>query len=455
MRLTENKRVEYNLSKVIELGEGQYIEFKESVDGKFAKEMVAFSNASGGFIYIGITDNGRINGVSVTNRLKSQIQDLARNCDPSISILLDEVDNVLIVEVKEGLNKPHSCSNGFFMRMGANSQKMTRDEILTLAIKSGKIRFDEQICSNFDWIDFDEEKFDYYLKLSGISKNLPREDILRNLRVLTSEGFTNAGILYFAKEPYKYIISSKIRCIHFSGDKRIDILDKKVVDKGIIGNIEYAINYLKERVPVRYEINKLKRDEFSEYPIAAYREAVVNAIVHFDYFLGDTIAIEKLKSSIIINNKGELLFPEEEFGKRSEARNRLLADLLARTNFMEKAGTGIRRLKDICQENKNQIIFDFTDSFLIKIESNFVTDNDVNVTDNDVNVTDNDVNVTDNREETILKLVEENKEISTAKIAERLNISRRTVLRDIEKLKQQGRIKRVGGEKSGYWEIQN
>lgn len=203
------------------------------------------------------------------------------------------------------------------MRMGANSQKMTRNEILTLAIKTGKVRFDEQICANFDWKDFDDEKFTYYLKLSGISYNLPKEEILQNLRILTDDGFTNAGALYFAKEPYKYIISSKIRCIHFNDDNRVDILDKKVVDRGIIGNIEFAINYLRELVPVRYEIKDIKRKEFPEYPIEAYREAIVNAVIHFDYFLGDTIAIEKLKSSVIINNKGELLFPKSEFGKKA------------------------------------------------------------------------------------------------------------------------------------------
>ena len=59
----------------------------------------------------------------------------------------------------------------------------------------------------------------------------------------------------------------------------------------------------------------------------------------------DTIAIEKLKNSIVINNKGELLFPESDFGKRSEARNRLLVDLLARTDFMEKAGSRAKKIK--------------------------------------------------------------------------------------------------------------
>ena len=184
-----------------------------------------------------------VSGIEITNRLKSQIQDIAYNCDPSIAVLLSEINNVLAIEIKEGLNKPYSCSSGFFMRMGANSQKMRRDEILTLAIKTGKIRFDEQICENFDWKDFDNEKFEYYLKLAHISNNIKKEEILKNLRVITSDGMTNAGILFFAKQPYKYIISSKIRCVHFNDDNRVDILDKKEVDRGIIGNIEYAINY--------------------------------------------------------------------------------------------------------------------------------------------------------------------------------------------------------------------
>ncbi len=90
----------------------------------------------------------------------------------------------------------------------------------------------------------------------------------------------------------------------------------------------------------------------------------------------DAIAIEKLKSSLVINNKGELLFPESDFGKRSEARNRLLADLLSRTDFMEKAGTGIKRVRDACDANDNKISFAFTDAFWIQIYSKHVSETD-------------------------------------------------------------------------------
>ena len=153
------------INNILQQGEGQYIEFKESLDKSLASEIVAFANASGGKIFLGINDKGKIKGINITNRLKSQIQDIARNCDPEILIKFQENKNILIIDIVEGLNKPYSCSSGFYMRMNANSQKMKRDEILKLAIKGGKIRFDEQICSIFDWKDFNEEKFFSYLKL--------------------------------------------------------------------------------------------------------------------------------------------------------------------------------------------------------------------------------------------------------------------------------------------------
>jgi ATP-dependent DNA helicase RecG len=71
-----------NIQSILELGEGQFIEFKESFDKSFQKEMVAFANASGGTIYLGISDLGILKGIEITNRLKSQIQDIAYNCDP-------------------------------------------------------------------------------------------------------------------------------------------------------------------------------------------------------------------------------------------------------------------------------------------------------------------------------------------------------------------------------------
>nr|QNO47196.1 hypothetical protein ADAEDOLL_00002 [Methanosarcinales archaeon ANME-2c ERB4]QNO47240.1 hypothetical protein OPBKKODO_00002 [Methanosarcinales archaeon ANME-2c ERB4] len=82
---------------ILDEGEGYLIEFKESMSDSLAKEMVAFANSSGGRIFLGVSDEGMVKGVNITNRLRSQVQDIARKCDPPVSILLKGQANVLTI----------------------------------------------------------------------------------------------------------------------------------------------------------------------------------------------------------------------------------------------------------------------------------------------------------------------------------------------------------------------
>lgn len=181
--------------------------------------------------------------------------------------------------------------------------------------------------------------------------------------------------------------------------------------------------------------------------------AFVNAsggIIH----LGDSIAVEKLKNSIVINNKGELLFPERDFGKRSESRNRLLADLLSRTNYMEKAGTGIKRVKDACQANNNACNYRFTDAFWIEMisnEKNNVEDNINNVGVNEgVNV---GVNVGVNK---ILELIQNNPGINTNELLLHFDVTKRTIERWMRELREMKKIEFRGVPKTGgYYAVEN
>ena len=95
----------------------------------------------------------------------------------------------------------------------------------------------------------------------------------------------------------------------------------------------------------------------------------VRSIVHRDYFESAEVAVEKLKNSIIINNPGGLLFEKEKFGRFSFYRNRLIADLLSKTIYMERAGTGIERIKNFCKNNGNKVEFDFDSSCFFTIIS--------------------------------------------------------------------------------------
>ena len=160
------RMTEKDLELILKTGESFFVEFKEKADKTLAKEIVAFANSQGGKIFIGVTDRGEIKGIKITNKLKSRIFDIARNCEPAIEIKLIEYKNkVLVLEVPEGDKKPYSCSQGFFIRNGPNSQKLSRDEILSFAYTEGRLTFDEQINKTFIYPhDFDKQKFGNYLK---------------------------------------------------------------------------------------------------------------------------------------------------------------------------------------------------------------------------------------------------------------------------------------------------
>jgi ATP-dependent DNA helicase RecG len=204
-RRAENKMDKKEFNFLLKQGEGLKLEFKENFDSKsLCKELIAFANTEGGRILIGINDKGEVEGIQITNKLKSEIQDLARNCDPPVHIWLETIDglnNLLVINVKEGINKPYRCAAGFFLRQGSNSQKLSTDKIREFFNKEGKILFDEVIHPTFNFKNgFSKAKFDFFIQRTNLSKTISDEDILRNLGVLTETGkFKNAGVLFFCE----------------------------------------------------------------------------------------------------------------------------------------------------------------------------------------------------------------------------------------------------------------
>jgi ATP-dependent DNA helicase RecG len=236
---------------------------------------------------LGISDDRQIRGIEITNKIKLQILAIGKNCDPSIRVVIKEVEKiVLIVEVKEGINKPYQCSAGFYLRIGANSQKLSRDEILEFSIPSGKIRFDEQICPKFIFEKhFDETKFDDFLTTANISKHLPIKQVLLNMNLAREEDknfyVNNACVLLFSKHLSDIYYHTKITCVRFKGDTRVKIIDKKDFNQDILSNIENAINFLKQYIPLEFIIEDVRRKERYAIPIPVLREAVVHPVRYF------------------------------------------------------------------------------------------------------------------------------------------------------------------------------
>ncbi|HKJ90110.1 MAG TPA: RNA-binding domain-containing protein, partial [Oceanipulchritudo sp.] len=215
-----------DLTTVLQVGEGYHIEFKQSLDKSFVEEACAFANSGGGRIFLGVADDGTIKGVDTGNVMRSRVQDTLGQIEPKLNCTIKAEGNVLIVHVPEGTEKPYGCSRGLFMRMGANSQKLTRNQIIEFFQKEGRIRWDELHHTKACYPDdFDPEAFSRFLKLAGISCTIDREALLRNLDCLSDDNqLTNAGVLFFARDIDFLLNHAIVVCALYKGTEKVHVL---------------------------------------------------------------------------------------------------------------------------------------------------------------------------------------------------------------------------------------
>ena len=202
--------MEKELKQLIQTGEGYHLEFKESLDKSFIEEICAFANSSGGKVLLGISNDGEIKGIKTDNNILSRIQDVVNRLEPKLDIKISISNNIIIVDVPQGKEKPYGCSRGFFFRIGPNSQKLTRNEIISFFQKEGRIRFDEleNGKANFKR-DFDKVAFAKFIKMSNITPTINHNFLLKNLDCTLDNGqLTNAGVLFFTKSTEFLFIAS-------------------------------------------------------------------------------------------------------------------------------------------------------------------------------------------------------------------------------------------------------
>ncbi|MBI1849412.1 MAG: transcriptional regulator, partial [Planctomycetes bacterium] len=302
----------------------------------------------------GVRDDGTIAGVTDTNSLRARIQDIARNCDPPVHVIVEPVGPVLVVHVRESDAKPVQCSDGFFWRQGAGTQKLSRDEIRDFFRTEGAIRFDLSPCPRFRYPqDFDRDKYLAWLRLSGITGRPRTEDVLINIEAAERSGgkllFRNAGVLFFAKDVRHFFNQAYITGLLAKGTDKVHVLDRKDFAGGVVADIEDTMRFIGRNTRTAWRIESLRRQNIPEYPMKALREAITNAVMHRDWCMdGANVFVELHTDRIEVSSPGGL--PKgmtlSDLGRKSIRRNTLIADLLHRIDFIEKAGTGIRRIRE-------------------------------------------------------------------------------------------------------------
>jgi len=343
-----------NIKEIIAQGEGNSVEFKRSFTSDLGREMCAFANSSGGKILLGVSDSREIVGISDTNRIRSQIQSIARSVEPPVGIEIECIDSIMCISVPSQTKKPYSFRGKFYVREGANSQRLSRDELGEFYFREGILHFDAAICQRFDLdLDLDQDQWSMFKNRAKIPSYMKPLIALRNLNLINRNSeVTNACAWLLAKNIRDINISAHISCALFMGTSKTKILDRRDFDSDIYTMIDEAVNWVLSKINVEYIINDVRREERPELPISAIREAVINAVVHRNYRSSANIHVYLFSDRLEIRSPGGLPVNmiESDLGSGSAPRNPLLFSMMHQMDLVEHNGSGIRRIRDLCRE---------------------------------------------------------------------------------------------------------
>lgn len=416
--------------------EGQFVEFKQK-PSSLEKEIVSFANASGGIIYIGINDQGEITALKESNRTRSEIVNAINNCQPKPNFNLHYTQGVYCLEILQGISKPYRAPDGFYYRKDATSYKLSRDEIINFYISENVLKFDSQIIEKVVSLSeskiFSSSSFTEFLQLSKLEYTGEYADLLESLELISrtadSIKITHALALLFSKKTKQ--IFPQARIIIWDMEDEVTIADQRVIYGNLFEQLAQTMSYLRQKLKVTYEIENVQRKEKFEIPESVLRELTLNALIHRDYFeKGAEIQIKIYSDYIDFSNPGRILYnyqPQDVFG-RSFRRNPIIAEVMERAGYIERAGTGLLRIRKILKENKlpdiqieQEGIF-----FIAKVyrQSHATTVKGYELT---------------LRQQEILNLLTTNQQgLSTSDLAKELDKSERIIRTDLKLLKTQG-----------------
>ena len=372
------------LLELINKGEGYHIEFKleEENNEDFAKTIVCFANTDGGKIIIGVDDDGNIMGVSDIDEVMRRMDDIAINrCEPPVTILQESIivndKKIIIVNVAKGNQRPYRTKSGqYYVRASNRCRQASREELLRIFQASQSIYYDELPVNRALFSDLDTLAFKDFLS-NYLDTKIENDDLKRyliNFHLLTEDTIpTLTGILFFGKDPQKFIPESRIICANING---IDIGDLTLQKQELNGTIPIIISYvetfLKSNLKKLHQIKDFNSESDYEIPLTALREAVVNAIAHRDYTISAPIRIILFTDRIEIRSPGKLpntvTIESMKLGGSRVLRNPTIYNILVKMKMVTDLGSGVRRMiKLIKEQTGKEVEFSVSESEFVVI----------------------------------------------------------------------------------------
>jgi ATP-dependent DNA helicase RecG len=276
-------------------------------------------------------------------------------------------------------------------------------------------------------------------------------------------GLRRAACLLFGANPEKFVSGAWIKIGFFVTNDDLRYQDE--VHGSLFEQVEETLKMLHTKYLKAYiTYQGLQRRETFLFPYAALREVLLNAIVHKDYSRRNPIQISVYENRIVFWNAGILLESwtlKKFLGKHpSEPFNPLIANAFFRAGYIEAWGRGIEKISLECRSNDIEppiydidatgvmVTFHANPTHIQTAGKSYPGNRTAHGTDRG--------ELGEKLGETraaIVQLMRQDAKISTKTLAENLGLSTTAVDKNIQFLKAQGHIQRIGPAKGGHWEI--
>ncbi|MBQ9528452.1 MAG: putative DNA binding domain-containing protein [Fretibacterium sp.] len=446
--------------------ESETLEFKKTT-GEVDKAMdniASMLNKHGhGALYFGVSPNGEVTGQQIS---ASSLDDVAKKIKAAIKPMIYpeirqetlEGKNVIRVDFS-GREKPYSSFGRYFKRVFDRTEEMTPDELKRMMAETDKSSYWENNLTEYGLEALDTAALEEFYKRAVSCGRLEEmsafdaEELLTGLGLYEQGRLTNAGYYLFSNK--KPVV---LKLAVYVTDERINFSDIGRIEDNIFNLIRKGYSYIKEHINWSVEAGTgTSRVEAPEIPIEAIREIVVNSFAHADYRGVSENEIDITPTRVEIYNPGA--FPTglspEMFARqrvRSMPRNKAILNTLYKSKDVEIFGSGFRKVFALC------------DKYSIRVEASYENDGfsfsfyrdagQSHVTENGTgNVTDQNTVSRAPTETKVYMLLKEDPTQTRDALAKKTGRTVRTIQRALNKLSNEGKVKRIGSTKSGYWEV--
>lgn len=357
------------IEEVLAFEEMQIFDRKSvNIDPKaLAIPIIAFANADGGTVAIGISDKTRrIEGVDYDIRKLNELLRVPFDfCVPTVKAEIEKVqcvdykgrkNHVLLMHVEPSMEVHANQADEVFMRVGDKSRKLTFEERMQLMYDKGERFFEDKPVPEAVIEDVDLEVVKNYINKIGYSKT-PLEYLRENKGFVKEKNgviqISSAAILLFGKNPQLHFPRARIRFIRYEGTEErvgaeMNVIKDVIFEGTILKMVTDAIAYLDTQIKEKTYLGQDGRFVTEEeYPKFVRQEIIVNAVTHRDYSIrGTDIQIKMFDGRIVVESPGKLpgLVKTNNIRHTHFSRNPKIAEFLKAYSFVKEYGEGVDRM---------------------------------------------------------------------------------------------------------------